>query len=66
MADRKDSSTSYTTQTLKRALASARVRKALEELRESKLAFETDPEVSDAFEVAARTLEDLMYLLDHE
>ena len=35
MNNRKDSGTSYTTQNLKQALAAAKVRKALDELRES-------------------------------
>ena len=62
----KDSGTSYTTQTLKRALASARVRKALEEIRESKTAFLDDATLSKNFKIAEQTLNDLMYLLDHE
>lgn len=63
-ADRKDSGTSYTTQSLKKALAAAKVRKSVEEFQEIAKMFQGDTETSKAFAGAQRELEELLRLLD--
>lgn len=65
-AARKDSGTSYTTQSLKKALASAKVQKALEELNESAKAFEGDAEISKVFSDARQEIEKLIRVLESE
>ena len=62
----KDSGTSYTTQSLKKALASAKVQKALEELNESAKAFDGSPEISQAFSNARQEIEKLIAILESE
>lgn len=64
VAEKKDSGTSYTTQSLKKALAAAKVRKAMEEFQEIAKMFQGNTEASEAFTGAQRELEELLRLLD--
>ena len=62
----RDSSTSYTTKSLKRALAAAKVRKALDELHESTNSFGSDPELLKLFGEAEDALNGLLDALEAE
>lgn len=66
MTDRKDTGTAYTTQSLKRALAAAKVRKALDELRETMRSFGTDVdmELCKLFVEAEDALDSLLEALE--
>ena len=66
MEKRKDSGTSYTTASLKRALAAAKVRKALDELRESTRSFASDPTLLKLFGEAEDALNNLLDILESE
>ena len=62
----RDSSASYTTKSLKRALAAAKVRKALDELRESTNSFGSDPALLKLFSEAEDALNSLLNALEAE
>ena len=62
----RDSGTSYTTKSLKRALAAAKVRKALDELRESTNSFGSDPALLKLFGEAEDALNSLLDALETE
>lgn len=66
MTERKDPGASYSTQTLKKALASAKVRRTLDELRESAVAFERDAHLSQLFTETIREVEKLLNALDKD
>ena len=66
MEKRKDSGMSYTTASLKRALAAAKVRKALDELRESTHSFGGDSELLKFFGEAEDALNNLLDVLERE
>lgn len=63
---RKNSGTSYTTNNLKKALVSARVRRALDELRESRLILGSDIEILKLLGEAHESLNRLLSLLEKE
>lgn len=58
--------TSYTTHSLKRALASVKIRKALEDLRESFDSLNKDPTLSPLFEQATTSMTDLLTVLEKD
>ena len=66
MTDRKESGTSFSTQSLKRALAAAKVRKALDELRESTNSFSSDPVLLKLFGEAEDALNSLLDALEKD